>query len=331
MTHPHPRGIPAIASLSTLALALALGACGGDEAADADAGMAADTGRATDAAPMQQPDRFPPAEEGRPPPHPWADHPFLRPGPLVIAHRGGRRLGPECTMFTYRLAVEAGADALEADLHLTADGHVVVMHDHEVDRTTDGNGAIANLTLAEIKALDAAYAYDPEGGYPLRGTGVTVATLDELLEAFPEMPLSLEIKQDDPPMIEPLLAVLDAHDARGRVLVAAYADLTTADFRAAAPDVLTAMAVGEVIGWATLPPGPGVPWQPPGHALQVPVAQAGFELVTATNVAHAGEHGVLVHPYTINDPEEMRQMLDFGVDGIITDDPAGLRAVIDGR
>lgn len=288
---------------------------------------------AANPAPDMGPDVAPaPVDAAQPPPHPYADHPLLRPGPLAIAHRGGRALGPECTLFTYERAWAAGADVLEADVHLTADGAVIIMHDHEVDRTTDGEGVIAELTLEQIKALEAGYNHGREDGYPYRGQGLRVPTLDELLTALPDAPISLEIKQDDPPMIDALLAVLDAHDARGRVLVAAYAESTLDAFREAAPDVLTAMAANEVLEWILLPAGPDAgPWQPAGHFFQVPLEQAGFTLVTAETLAHAHRHGVRMHPYTIDDAAEMARLLDLGVDGLMTDDPETLRAVIDNR
>lgn len=310
--------------------AFGLLACEAADSSPADA-MAADA-EGEDVGADVAVDAEPDAGPAQPPSSPYADHPLLQPGPLVIAHRGGRRVGPECTLPTYEAAWAAGADVLEADVQMTADGVVVIMHDTTVDRTTDGTGPLNALTLDELRALDAGYTYGEEEGYPFRGTGRIVPTLDELLTALPDAPVTLEIKQDDPPMIDALLAVLDAHDARGRVVVAAYDDGTTAALREAAPDLLTAMAFGEVVSWITLPPGsdPGN-WQPPGHFLQIPVAQAGFELVTAENLAHARLHGVRMHPYTINDPDEMRLLVEMGVDGIITDDPVTLRALIDAQ
>jgi len=103
-------------------------------------------------------------------------------------------------------------------------------------------------------------------------------------------------------------------------------------FRRAAPDVVTSLALAEIIAWITLPPGPDAPrWQPGGHILQIPIEQAGFVLVTDANIAHAHRHGLRVQPWTINDPDEMRRLLTMGVDGIITDDPLMLQAVLDDR
>lgn len=325
----------ALCALGALTALCALG-CGADDegsAADAEPDVAVDMQPLDMGAdPIDMAPELPPAEEGRPPPHYYPDHPLLQPGPLLIAHRGGRWLGPECTLHTYEMALAVGADVLEADVRLTADGEVVIMHDRTVDRTTDGTGAVSDFTLAELKALDAGYAFGEDEGYPYRGMGLVVPTLGELLAAFPDTPITLEIKQDEPPMIDELLAVLDAHRARGRVAVAAYSDTTIGELRAAAPGMLTALAVGEVIGWISLPPGAEPDrWQPPGHFLQIPIAQEGFELVTAETVAHAQSHGVGVHPYTINDPDEMRWLLELGVAGIMTDDPVTLRALLDGE
>lgn len=333
-----------------LAVALASG-CGsrtgpstaGEDASSPDARLDAEPdamlGAEPDAAPRAVPDAAPdaapdtgPVDAGRPPPHPWVDHPLLVPGPLVIAHRGGRRIAPENTLVAFDLAWQGGADVLEVDLHGTADGVVVALHDDTVDRTTDGTGRIARMTFAAVRELDAGYTFGGGQGFPYRGMGVTIPSLEEVLTAFPDAPLSLEIKQAEPPIVDAVVAALDAHDARGRVVVSSFADATIRAFREAAPDVLTGLALGEIIAWITLPPGPDArPWQPPGHFLQIPIEQAGFVLIDPVTVAHARRHGLPVHPWTINDVDVMEELLDLEVAGIITDDPLVLRALIDAR
>ena len=106
---------------------------------------------------------------------------------MLVAHRGGSKLAPENTMAAFRRAVDWwGADMLELDVRLTRDGHVVVIHDATLDRTTDGEGPVAERTLDEIHALDAGYRFeDPDGGRSFRGTGVVVPRFEEVLMAFP--------------------------------------------------------------------------------------------------------------------------------------------------
>lgn len=272
------------------------------------------------------------APPGQPPPLP-APHPFARADrPLVIAHRGGARLAPENTLPAFEAALAAGADVLETDARATADGVVVLIHDHTVDRTTDGEGEVAALTLAELEALDAGHGYSPDRGetFPRRGEGIRVPTLDAALAAFPDALFAIELKPEDPAFVAPFLAVIDAHDARHRIVVASREAPVIAALRAAAPDIATGLATTEVLTWITLPPGPDArPWQPPGHVLQIPLEQLGFELVTPPNIAHARRHGVAMHAFTINDEATMRQLAEWGIDGIMTDDPVTLRAVID--
>src|SRR5215212_3415964 len=115
--------------------------------------------------------------------------------PLVIAHQGGDGVGPGDTMYAFEKAVEIGADVLEMDAHITKDRQIVLMHDEEVDRTTDGTGLIEDLTLAELKELDAAYRWsnDDDKTFPYRGKGIQVPALEELFERFPQMRYVIEI------------------------------------------------------------------------------------------------------------------------------------------
>src|SRR5207248_1003596 len=136
------------------------------------------------------------------------------------AHQGGAGEAPSSTLLALRLAVAAGADALELDVHATSDGELVVCHDATVDATTDGTGAIADMTLAEVRRLDNGYGFtDGSGGHPYRGRApgdpeLRVATLREVLEAFPDVFLNLDIKQTAPevtPYEAALAALLREH------------------------------------------------------------------------------------------------------------------------
>ena len=124
-------------------------------------------------------------------PCPVCEQPVAK--PLVIAHQGGDGLWPSDTMYAFQRAVAMGVDMLEMDLHVTADGQFVLMHDETVDRTTDGIGRLEDMTLAQVKALDAGYRWTADGGqtYPYRGQGITVATVEELFQAFPDMPMNI--------------------------------------------------------------------------------------------------------------------------------------------
>ena len=210
-------------------------------------------------------------------------------------------------------------------MHASADGHVVVFHDETLDRTTDGTGLVRARTLAELKQLDAGRGFRaPDGGFPFRGRGIRIPTLDELLAACPDAPLNIEIKQDDPPIEAAVLAVLDRFRARERTLLAAEEGSIMLRIRAAAPDVVTSFSAPEVADFIfRLRDGRlGDDYRPAGIALQVPPSYEGTPIVTPESVVAAHAHGLEVHVWTINDPSEMHALLDLGVDALMTDLPA---------
>jgi len=245
------------------------------------------------------------------------------PKPRLFAHRGGARIAPENTLEAFAAGLAAGADRLEMDVHATRDGHVVVIHDPTVDRTTDGSGAVWTMTLDELRRHDAGARFSGDAGdFPFRGRGVRVPTLAEVLEAFPGVPLNIEIKQDAPAIEAAVLAVLDRHDARQQVVLAAEEASIMARIRAAAPDVLTSFSAADVLEFVTAWHGGTLhAYRPPGIALQIPPAFEGIALVTADSVAHAHRLGLEVHVWTIDDPAEMAALLDLGVDALMSDVP----------
>ena len=142
---------------------------------------------------------------------PMPDHPFVREGGVeVIAHRGGWGLWPENTLFAFQNAVDLGVDMLELDIRGTKDGHIVVFHDSRLRRTTNGTGRVNEFTLEELKKLDAGYQWSPDDGktFPFRGKGIVIPTLKEVFESFPEMRISIEIKDREPQMVTSFIDVI---------------------------------------------------------------------------------------------------------------------------
>jgi glycerophosphoryl diester phosphodiesterase len=215
-------------------------------------------------------------------------------------------------------------------VHATADGHVVVLHDATLDRTTDGTGPVASITLAELRRLDAGFRFmAPDGSYPFRGRDIGVPTLCELLEAHPDVPFNIEVKQGDPPIVDAVLAALDRYDARGRTLLAAEHHDIMERIRAAAPEVLTGASTVDVADFVfRLRDGRLADYRPAAAALQVPPEHGGTPIVTAESVAAAQRVGLEVHVWTINDEGEMERLLDLGVDALMTDFPARAAAVL---
>ncbi|MEW5987668.1 MAG: glycerophosphodiester phosphodiesterase [Chloroflexota bacterium] len=254
------------------------------------------------------------------PQHPFLDHE----GPLVMAHQGGDGLWPSNTLYAFERAVELGVDVLETDVHATADNVLVLMHDDTVDRTTNGSGTIRAMTLAQLKQLDAGYDWSPDEGqtFPYRGQGITVPTLEEIMQAFPATWLNIEIKQADPPIIEPLCFMIRQYGAAEHTLVASFHPDTIRAFRQECPEVATALAEDEVRTFFILSTAfLGALYSPPAEALQVPEYSGNLHVVTPRFVQTAQARGMEVHVWTVNETADMQRLLDLGVDGIITDYP----------
>jgi glycerophosphoryl diester phosphodiesterase len=250
--------------------------------------------------------------------------------PRVFGHRGAAAVAPENTLVSFRRARADGADVFELDVHATADGEIVVLHDPTLERTTDGGGAVSSLRFAELAALDAGFHFTPDGGrtHPFRGAGVHVPRLAELVREFPDAPLNIEIKQETPSIVDTVVALLRV--ARTTVVLAAEHDTIMTAIRRAAPDIPTSLAAGEVAAFIGALEQGVAPALPEGAvALQIPPRFGAIELVTRETVAAAHALWAEVHVWTINDAAEMRRLLALGCDGIMSDVPAHARAVVD--
>jgi glycerophosphoryl diester phosphodiesterase len=261
-------------------------------------------------------------------------HPFFDlPTPIVIGHRGSSGEAPENTLPAFLRALEEGAAVLETDVHATRDGVVVVYHDDAVDRTTDGCGAISELDFAELRRLDAGYTFSPDGGrsFPWRGRGVRVATLAEAFAACPGARFNVEIKRDAPALVDGTLEAVRAADRASRTLLTAGDDGAMARLRRRLAETGLAPAVGastgDVVRFVRAAEA-GTPPPPEPMALQIPTSFGGKPLVTRALVEFAHAHDVQVHVWTVNDPEEMHALLDLGVDGLVSDFPARVHAVL---
>ncbi len=260
------------------------------------------------------------------------EHPFFRRPVLLGAHRGGMYWRPENTLVAYRDAAAQWPEiVLEGDARLTADGAVALLHDETVDRTTDGVGAVAEMTLAEVQRLDAGYWFTPDGGasYPYRGRGIRVPTLREALDTAPGHRFLIEIK-GGPEMAEAVLGVIAEAQAEDHVLLGAFDEATMDRVRRLAPtlprcfsmvsamEMLTAYRAGN---WSAYAPKDDVLTLGPAHLKQFGI--------TPSLIAVIREKGVRVQLYDINTPREMRSALAMGVDGILTGFPERLAAMID--
>jgi glycerophosphoryl diester phosphodiesterase len=255
--------------------------------------------------------------------------------PRIIGHRGVAGEAPENTLPSFQRAVADGATIVELDVRGTADGEVVVIHDATVNRTTNGRGRASRLTLAEIKRLDAGYRFTKDGGrtYPYRGKRIEIPTLAELFSSLPQIRAIVEIKQSHPPIVKKVVEIVCSAGKEHDVLLATEEDEIMTEIRAALEDSDTPMATGFCYGevaafMAWLERGGSETYQPPGHAMQLPCEFGGRTLVSAQTLAAAHDLGVEMFVWTVNEPAEMERLLDLGVDGIITDYPARLRALL---
>ena len=247
--------------------------------------------------------------------------------PLVIAHQGGDGIWPGDTLYAFEKAVEIGADVLEMDAHITKDDHIVLMHDEEIDRTTDGTGLIEEMSLEELRQFDAAYKWSNDDGktFPYRGQGIQVPTLDELFQTFPQMRYVIEIKLTQNPIDKPLCDLIRKHNMQDNVMVASFHDEAMQNFRETCPEVATSASRTEVKNFVLLgkvflsgfiaPQYQSIqPPYDPKESLNIPIMTERF-----IREAHAKD--IRVEPWTVDDPELMKQYIEWGVDGIITDRP----------
>jgi glycerophosphoryl diester phosphodiesterase len=255
--------------------------------------------------------------------------------PVNLAHRGASALAPENTIEAFRLAVEDGAGGLELDVHMTRDGHIVVIHDATVDRTTNRTGAVSEMILSELRRLDAGHAFSPDGGRtcPYRGRGIRVPTLDEVLEEFPDVAINIDIKVGTPGIEESVLGVLRETNASERVLVVSTSHAIVKRFRKVSGGHVSTGASKWEIGVFYILSRLRLERlvRPAYDALQVPLRHRGIPLVTPRFLKAAHARGVRVDAWTINQAEEMRRLLDLGVDVIMTDRPGTLAEVLQHR
>ena len=246
--------------------------------------------------------------------------PYLAdPLPRAFAHRGwhlDELAGMENSLPAFRRAVAEGYRYVETDVHATSDGVVVVHHDGSLDRTTDGHGEIASQTWAQLKDVKV-------------GGQAPLSRLEDVLEELPEARFNIDVKANQ--AVEPFVRTIERTGAYDRVAAASFSDSRLARLRRlAGPKLVTAMGPRSVLvlwlnGWAPLLPLGGLA---SGFLAQVPARQGGLTVVDRSFVKTAEKAGCEVHVWTIDDPAEMRRLLDLGVHGIVTDRPDLLRDVL---
>jgi len=237
----------------------------------------------------------------------------------VIGHRGNRAHAPENTLESLAQAVAAGADAIEFDVRLSADGIPVVCHDPTVIRTTSGTGEVARMTFAELRGVDAGARFTPDAGrtFPYLAKGIQIPSLDEVLDTFRDIPLLIEIK--DPLAATSVRKSIEAHRAQYRCLIDALdkrslrpfagSSIATGAARAGVARLMTSVVLRLDIGPVKF------------RAICIPLSYNGLPLPVRRLARIAPLHDIRVHVWTINEPQTAVELWHAGVNGIITDVP----------
>jgi glycerophosphoryl diester phosphodiesterase len=247
---------------------------------------------------------------------------------LVVAHRGASVHAPENTMESFRLGAEAGADAIELDVHLTGDGQLAVIHDDTVDRTTDGSGAVVSLTLADLRRFDAGARFTAaDGTAPFAGKGLTIPTLEEVLDWLPDdVGLVVEIKaRAAVPKVVEALRERPVRQA-GRASVINFDEAAIDEAHALDPELPTGYLLVP-----TQPFEPALRWAVEHGHTAVHPWEGDLGLDPAPALAQAMAYGRQVGCYVVNDPDRMKHLAVFGLWGFVTDVPDVARATLGPR
>lgn len=228
-------------------------------------------------------------------------------------------------MMAFGHAHESGLRWLETDLHLSSDGHVMCIHDDTVDRTTDATGAVSDFAAADLEAMDAAHRFEVGGDHPYRDQGHGVPTLEDVATEFHDCRLVVDLKEDG--LAEALWDLIRRLDIAERIIVGSFSDRRLTEFRQVSGGAVATSAgpraVARALATAAVKTPPLL-----ADALQVPVNARGVPIVTTRSVEKFHDAGYQVHVWTVNSTKQMHRLLDLGVDGIITDRPDALKAVM---
>jgi glycerophosphoryl diester phosphodiesterase len=247
---------------------------------------------------------------------------MLHASPIIYAHRGASFELPENTLESFGLALELGADALETDAHMTRDGRIVLSHDSTGGRMAGVERPIANMTLSEVRRWDMSARFVPRRAGGFRpGQRFRMPTLDEALEAFPDVVFNVDAKQTVPDMIPALLRCIKHARAEDRVRIASFSTKNLVRARALGYPGETGLSPNEVARIMFVPRS-ALRWlRVAGRAAQVPRRAYGINFASQGAIDRFHAVGLRVDFWTIDDPEEAERLFALGADGVMTDDP----------
>jgi len=255
--------------------------------------------------------------------------------PAVYAHRGSSTVMPENTCAAYDWALAQGADVLETDVRLSAQGTLFMFHDEQLNRTTNGTGPVKDADDAEILALDAAYHFVKTDGSPLRGQSIGLITLDTLFEKYPDTRINIDIKDNHQRAVDETVRLIRHYDRAMLTTVGSFHTKVILSLRRLAPEVRTAALKEEVaqLYFGRLLPGSNPiahnsSTDKPYQALQIPLRYYGIPLAKKGFINHCRKIGLDLVYWTVNERTEMEELTALGVDGIVTDRPDLAKEVV---
>lgn len=248
------------------------------------------------------------------------------PAPVGIAHRGSRELWPENTLEAFSQAVAIGFRHVETDLHITADGVLVCLHDHTVDRTTEATGPVSEFTFSDLSSLDAGFRHRSPDGHVFRGEGISIPSFEEVVTTLKDVSFVVDLKTAG--LAEPLAEVINDLGLHDRLIVGSFSDERLEEFREiTGGNVPTSTGSVLTRSWL-IASRVGRGGGGEASALQIPTHMRGVRVANRKLVEAAHKNGLQVHVWTVNDPAEMETLLDLGVDGLITDRPDLLKDLL---
>jgi glycerophosphoryl diester phosphodiesterase len=240
----------------------------------------------------------------------------------VFAHRGGAKLAPENTIAAFDNGLAHGADGMELDVQLSADGVPVVIHDKTLDRTTNVTGPVHGLTVDELARVDAGYAFERDGTHPFRGQGIGVPTLEAVLRRHPSARVIIEMKGGEAELAGEVARVVRRVGALDRICVGSFYQTAIDALRLASPDIVTS-ASQEEARWTLHRSWVRWPWigRRPYVAFQVPERVGRMPVVSRNFIRQVHREGQVLQIWVVDTAADATRLFEWGVDGLITDRP----------
>ncbi|MBT3220928.1 MAG: glycerophosphodiester phosphodiesterase [Proteobacteria bacterium] len=242
----------------------------------------------------------------------------------IYAHRGAAAEFPENTMAAFERAISLGVDALELDVHSTVDGVVVVAHDPDGRRMAGEQAYLRDTPWSQVCTWDVGWGFLHDGERTRAECGHRMPQLADVLGAWPDISLNIDVKQESPSIVAAVLKVIREHNAEERTLLASFSQQTMDGIRSAGYGGPTGCTQKEVVRQVLL----GRFGRVPGQRVQVPVRHGRFQLASSWFIRRCQRHGKAVDFWTIDEPEVARLLVDLGADGLMTNDPATILPVV---